>query len=332
MARSQPRKVSPGRSRRKLASPDGRADRPPGPRRRRPSAGRPGEAPVPHQRCVQRHQARPGVRLVGAGGRAASAKCRGGVRRAVASAGSDGSLAVGTTRSWCYGEVIHIVAAPGACRELRQPVERPRCLPTTNARRMRICRLRPGRAPRRGAGAGRRSPGTLSPLRGGRPGPRRPVRPHPRRLPPVRPAGPVPTRMRPRRASATTRSSASWAAAAWASCTRPGTAGCERVVALKMLLGGYFADRGQRQRFRAEAEAVARLQHPNIVQIFEVGEHDVGAGPPRPYFTLEYVDGGSLDQPPGRPAAAAAAGRRLARGRWPGPSTTPTSTASSTAT
>jgi WD40 repeat protein len=69
-----------------------------------------------------------------------------------------------------------------------------------------------------------------------------------------------------------------------------------RVVALKMLLGGYFADREQRQRFLAEAEAVARLQHLGIVGLFEVGEHDVGAGPPRPYFTLEYVEGGSLDR------------------------------------
>ena len=47
----------------------------------------------------------------------------------------------------------------------------------------------------------------------------------------------------------------------------------QRVVALKMLLGDYFADRDQRLRFRAEAEAVARLQHPNIVQLFEIGEH-----------------------------------------------------------
>src|SRR5262249_41392428 len=38
-----------------------------------------------------------------------------------------------------------------------------------------------------------------------------------------------------------------------------------RVVALKMLLGGYFADRAQRQRFRAQAEALPRLQHPGIV-------------------------------------------------------------------
>jgi hypothetical protein len=74
-----------------------------------------------------------------------------------------------------------------------------------------------------------------------------------------------------------------------------------RVVALKMLLGGYIADREQRQRFRAEAEAVARLQHPNIVQLFEAGEYDAG-GEPRPYFTLEFVEGGSLaDRMDGRP-------------------------------
>jgi WD40 repeat protein len=74
-----------------------------------------------------------------------------------------------------------------------------------------------------------------------------------------------------------------------------------RVVALKMLLGGYFADREQRQRFCREAEAVARLQHPNIVQLFETGEFDAD-GQPRPYFTLEFVDGGSLaDRLAGRP-------------------------------
>src|SRR5947207_2311767 len=68
----------------------------------------------------------------------------------------------------------------------------------------------------------------------------------------------------------------------------------QRVVALKMLLKGEFADRGERQRFLREAEAVARLQHRHIVQIFEIGEHPVSAGLTRPYFTLEFVDGGSL--------------------------------------
>jgi WD40 repeat protein len=77
-----------------------------------------------------------------------------------------------------------------------------------------------------------------------------------------------------------------------------------RVAALKMLLGGPFADREQRLRFRAEAEVVARLRHPHIVQLFEVGEHELEAGLPRPYFTLEFVEGGNLAQRlAGRPLA-----------------------------
>src|SRR5262249_20289557 len=67
-----------------------------------------------------------------------------------------------------------------------------------------------------------------------------------------------------------------------------------RVVALKMLLADHFAGRDQRLRFRAEAEAVARLMHPHIVQLFEIGEHETVAALPRPYFALEFVEGGSL--------------------------------------
>jgi serine/threonine-protein kinase len=63
----------------------------------------------------------------------------------------------------------------------------------------------------------------------------------------------------------------------------------KRVVALKMIRGG--ADPGERARFRTEAEAVARLQHPNIVQVFDVGEYDG-----LPYLALEYVEGGPLDR------------------------------------
>jgi tetratricopeptide (TPR) repeat protein len=77
-----------------------------------------------------------------------------------------------------------------------------------------------------------------------------------------------------------------------------------RTVALKMVLAGAQAGAKRLARFRAEAEAVARLQHPNIVQVYEVGEQDG-----RPYFSLEFVDGGSLDlkitgkPQPTRPAA-----------------------------
>ena len=84
-----------------------------------------------------------------------------------------------------------------------------------------------------------------------------------------------------------------------------------RVVALKMLLGGAYADGSERLRFRAEAGAVARLQHPHIVQIFDIGEWQSGRlGPLVPYFALEFVEGGSLSaraagrpQPPRQAAA-----------------------------
>ena len=63
-----------------------------------------------------------------------------------------------------------------------------------------------------------------------------------------------------------------------------------RRVAIKMVLSAHLpAD--ERERFAAEAEAVAQLQHPNIVQIYEIG-----AVQGRPFLTLEYVGGGSLDQ------------------------------------
>ena len=65
----------------------------------------------------------------------------------------------------------------------------------------------------------------------------------------------------------------------------------KRIVALKMILSGAHASDEDMQRFQIEAEAVAKLQHPNIVQIYEVAEHEG-----RPYIALEYADGGSLDQ------------------------------------
>jgi tetratricopeptide (TPR) repeat protein len=67
--------------------------------------------------------------------------------------------------------------------------------------------------------------------------------------------------------------------------------GLNRLVALKMILAGAHAGLEERERFRAEAEAVAQLQHPHIVQVFEVGAHEG-----RPFFSMEYVPGGSLDR------------------------------------
>jgi eukaryotic-like serine/threonine-protein kinase len=64
-----------------------------------------------------------------------------------------------------------------------------------------------------------------------------------------------------------------------------------RLVALKMVLAGAHAGSEQLARFFTEAEAVAHLQHPNIVQIHEVGEHEG-----LPFFSLEFLDGGSLTQ------------------------------------
>jgi serine/threonine protein kinase len=65
--------------------------------------------------------------------------------------------------------------------------------------------------------------------------------------------------------------------------------GLNRVVALKMILAGQDAPAELRGRFRREAEAIARLRHPGIVQVHEVGESEG-----RPYLALEFVDGGSL--------------------------------------
>lgn len=64
-----------------------------------------------------------------------------------------------------------------------------------------------------------------------------------------------------------------------------------RVVALKMVRSVGKAGPAELERFRAEAEAVAKLQHANIVQVFEVGEHDG-----KPFFTLEYCPNGNLSK------------------------------------
>ncbi|MBP3953863.1 protein kinase [Gemmata sp. G18] len=64
--------------------------------------------------------------------------------------------------------------------------------------------------------------------------------------------------------------------------------GLQRTVALKMI-AGFRVGPKQLGRFRVEAEAVARLQHPHIVQIYDVGEVDGHS-----FFTMEFVEGGTL--------------------------------------
>jgi WD40 repeat protein/serine/threonine protein kinase len=87
----------------------------------------------------------------------------------------------------------------------------------------------------------------------------------------------------------------------------------DRLVALKMILAGSHAGAEARTRFKAEAEAVARLQHPNVVQIYDVGEHEG-----LPFLALEFCPGGSLadrlDGTPLPPPAAAALAETLAWG------------------
>ena len=74
----------------------------------------------------------------------------------------------------------------------------------------------------------------------------------------------------------------------------------DRAVALKMLLAGAYARPEERDRFLREAQAVAALRHPNIVQVHDAGEVDG-----RPYFTMELVEGGDLaDQIQGVPQPA----------------------------
>ncbi len=86
----------------------------------------------------------------------------------------------------------------------------------------------------------------------------------------------------------------------------------ERKVAIKVLRDRFDDDPRARDRFQREAAAVAKCQHPNLVQIFQVGEHEND-----PYLVLEYVEGDTLakflDGKPKPAGAAAAMVEKLAR-------------------
>ena len=86
----------------------------------------------------------------------------------------------------------------------------------------------------------------------------------------------------------------------------------ERLVALKMILSGSHAGPDRAARFLAEADVIATLRHPNIVRVYEVGQHKG-----LPYLALEYVEGGTLaerlDRQPQPWCAAAQMVEQLAR-------------------
>src|SRR5205823_1585922 len=88
--------------------------------------------------------------------------------------------------------------------------------------------------------------------------------------------------------------------------------GLNRTVALKVIRSGVHADAQERARFRVEAEAVASLSHPHVVQIYDYGEWDG-----MPYLAMEFAEGGSLAQRlaagPLPPAPAAELVETLAR-------------------
>jgi serine/threonine-protein kinase len=83
-------------------------------------------------------------------------------------------------------------------------------------------------------------------------------------------------------------------------------ASLNRLVALKMILSGVHAGPQELARFRTEAEAAARLQHPNIVQVYEIGTHDG-----RPFIVLELVDGNLAKHLAGTPLPARQAAQWL---------------------
>lgn len=85
--------------------------------------------------------------------------------------------------------------------------------------------------------------------------------------------------------------------------------GLDRFVALKMILGDTDVSAEDLKRFKMEAVAISRLQHPNLVHIYQVSEHEG-----RPFFSMEFVDGGNLDDKfAGKPMAPREAAKIIAQ-------------------
>ena len=103
-----------------------------------------------------------------------------------------------------------------------------------------------------------------------------------------------------------TRSWRPWARAGWGRSTAPATSGSDREVAVKVLPPESFADPDRLRRFEQEAKAAGALNHPNLVAVFDTGQHEGN-----PYVVFELLDGVTLRQRLGAQARFPAQGRGL---------------------
>ena len=77
--------------------------------------------------------------------------------------------------------------------------------------------------------------------------------------------------------------------AAWGSSIRARQDKLNRLVAVKLIRSGSLAGPAELPRFRREAEAIAELDHPHIIPIYEIGQDD-----DQPYFSMKLIEGGNL--------------------------------------
>ena len=96
----------------------------------------------------------------------------------------------------------------------------------------------------------------------------------------------------------------------------------KRMVALKVMLTGWFASSSARKRFQREVELTARFQHPGIVRVLESGSTSTG----QQYYTMDFVDGVHLDRWLSTKAAGRSRNALVVHGHCATPSPMPTST------